>query len=336
MIRRSAFKPAWWLRNPHLQTMWPVFMRPRLAVETRIERFDLPDGDFTDIVWVNEKMREQKIVVMLHGLAGSIESQYIRGLMQQCIKHDWCAVLLHFRGCSGRPNRLPRNYHSGDSDDLAYFVSTLARQYPNAILTGVGFSLGGNVLLKWLGETGTRNPLEAAVAVSVPFDLHKAAYRVNHGFSRIYQWRILRDIRNKLLEKYNTVQPPVDIETLKQINNFYDFDNTLTAPLHGFRNAFDYYSKTSSRQFLKKIRVPTLIIQAADDPLFSTDLVVYPHELSSSVLLEYSPQGGHVGFISGNNPLKPIYWLEQRIPEYLSQAYAKAAKKPNTEHEAIL
>lgn len=334
MIRRSAFKPAWWLRNAHLQTMWPVFMRPRLAVETRTERFDLPDGDFTDIVWVNEKMREQKIVVMLHGLAGSIESQYIRGLMQQCIKHDWCGVLLHFRGCSGRPNRLPRNYHSGDSDDLAYFVSTLTQQYPNAILTGVGFSLGGNVLLKWLGETGTRNPLEAAVAVSVPFDLHKAAYRVNHGFSRIYQWRILRDLRNKLLEKYNTVQPPVDIETLKQINNFYDFDNTLTAPLHGFRNAFDYYSKTSSRQFLKNIRVPTLIIQAADDPLFSTDLVVYPHELSSSVLLEYSRHGGHVGFISGNNPFKPKYWLEQRIPEYLTQVYEQAVKKPNMADEA--
>lgn len=322
MIKRSDFKPAWWLPGPHLQTVYPSLMRRPIAIETTTERLELSDGDFLDLVWTNNVDQQRPIVVMLHGIAGSINSHYIRGMMRCFVALGWIGVLMHFRGCSGAPNRLPRCYHSGDTQDLASTVDLIRSRHPSQKITGLGFSMGGSVLLKWLGETGKANPLVAAAAVSVPFEFEKAANKVNSGLSRLYQWVMLRDIRNKLLKKYSTTNPPVSVDVILSAKNFWEFDSKVTAPLHGFADAKDYYQRTSSRQFLRNIDVPTLVIHAADDPLMTPEVIAAIEELSPNLTLELSDRGGHVGFISGKNPLSPHYWLEERIPAYFREYLA--------------
>lgn len=316
MIKRSSFKPAWWLPGPHLQTMYPTLLRRPIPLDITTERLELPDGDFLDLVWTNNIDNKRPIVIMLHGISGSIHAHYVRGMLKQMVNAGWIGVLMHFRGCSGAPNRLPRCYHSGDTQDLAYTVELIRTRFPKQKLAAIGFSLGGSVLLKWLGETGDINPLAAAVAVSVPFEFEKAANQVNTGLARIYQWYMLRDIRNRLLKKYSAVNSPVPKQAILTARNFWEFDDKVTAPLHGFTDASDYYRRTSSRQFLRNIAIPTLIIHAADDPLMTKEVISTLKELSPNLTLEVSNRGGHLGFVAGNNPLNPRYWLEARIPAY--------------------
>jgi len=191
MNANTSFKSAWWLNNPHLQTLWPALLRqPIKNLMLTRERFELPDGDFVDLEWSGEG--EKPLVLILHGLEGSIESHYAKGMILALNQQGWRAVFMHFRSCSGEPNRLPRSYHSGDTGDLDVIVRALRAREPRVPLAAIGFSLGGNVLLKWLGETGENNPLVAATAISVPFELHKTITRINQGFSRIYQKHLLR------------------------------------------------------------------------------------------------------------------------------------------------
>ena len=315
MIKQSDFKPAWWLPGPHLQTMFPVFLRRPVEIETRRERLHLSDGDFLDLEWAGN---HGPIVTVLHGLGGSIDSHYAKGILRELVANGWRGLLMHFRGCGGEHNRLPRTYHSGDSADLAFLVETLEQRFPNTTLAVVGYSLGGSVLLKYLGETGKLNPLTAAVAVSVPFELDVASNKINKGFSKVYQWYLLRDIRLKLLEKYKGANPPVERVVIENSRSFWEFDEKVTAPLHGFKGAQDYYERTSSRQFLKSISIPTLIIHSVDDPLMTPEAIAEPEELSEHLTFELSESGGHVGFVTGANPLQPRYWLEERIPIFLS------------------
>lgn len=317
----SDFRPAWWLPGPHAQTLFPFIARRRLDIKTKRERLTLPDGDFLDLDWALGAPESSPLVLVLHGLEGSRRSHYAGGLLQSLNRSGLRAVLMHFRGCSGEPNRLPRSYHSGETGDLDWVVGELRRRDPHAPLAVVGFSLGGNVLLKWLGECGDQVPVQAAVAVSVPFSLAIAARRLDRGLSRLYQAYLLRKLRHSLSIKRQRMALPIELPTLRGLRNFRRFDDAVTAPLHGFANVDDYYTRASSRPFLKRIRCPTLVLHAKDDPFMSPEVVPTPAELSSSVRLELSAQGGHVGFVASRGG-RPRYWLEERIPRFLNATLA--------------
>ena len=305
----KGFKAPWWLRGAHRQTVWSTLTRRYPALETRRERLELSDGDFLDLAWAGGE--RGPIVLVLHGLEGSIESPYARGLLQEVVKRGWRGVLMHFRGCSGTPNRKKRAYHSGETGDLAQVMEHLQEQTPDSPVVAVGYSLGGNVLLKWLGETGQDNVLRCAVGVSVPYDLEACSRRMSEGWSRVYQEHLLRALKVSYARK----RP---LEEVKQLRTIRAWDEKVTAPLHGFASAEDYYSRCSSRQFLKQIAVPTLLLHARDDPFMTPSVVPSHRELSESVSIEVSQRGGHVGFVEGH-PWKPTFWLETRIPAFLEK-----------------
>lgn len=305
------FRPAWWCRGPHMQTLWPYLFRRAPRVALRRERLELPDGDFLDLDWTLNN--RGPIVIILHGLEGSSHSKYARGLLKAVHDHGWRGAVMHFRGCSDEPNRLPRSYHSGETTDLAYVVSLLHQREPDAPLFVVGFSLGGNVLLKWLGEVGAQAPIKAAVAVSIPFLLGESAKRLDQGFSRVYQWVLMRSMRNAVANKHRRMKLPLKIKDFSTLRTFRDFDEHVTAPLHGFAGADDYYRRSSSRQYLNRIRIPTLIVQSRDDPFMTDTVIPQREELSPAIQLETYDSGGHVGFVGGSWPWMPHYWLEERI-----------------------
>ena len=311
----EPFTPAWWCRNGHMQTLWQSLFRhlPRIAL--RRERIELPDGDFIDLDW--NECRRGPIVVILHGLEGSSSSVYARGMLKAIQDQDWRGVVMHHRGCSGEPNRLPRSYHSGETGDFSHILDVLHRREPHTAFAAVGYSLGGNVLLKWLGETGNRDRLRAAAAVSVPLLLRRAADRLETGFSRLYQWELLRRLRRSLGRKRARIDVPLTVQDVAALRSFREFDEHVTAPLHGFTGADHYYSAASSRQFLKHIAIETLVVHALDDPFMTPDVIPAHDELSDAVRFELYPHGGHVGFIAGHWPWRAHYWLETRVPEFL-------------------
>jgi uncharacterized protein len=315
MKKITAFKPAWWLTGSHFQTIWPVVSRRKIALSIREERIELPDGDFLDLNWIGDN--NDQIVLVLHGLGGSIESPYANGIMNAILAAGWQGVFMHFRGCSHECNRLARSYHSGETADLDFIIKEIVRRTPKAKIAVIGYSLGGNVLLKWLGETGSTAPITCAVAVSVPFELNKAADRMNLGFSQIYQWWLLRQLKSELSRKFKRIPSPININNLKKLRTFWEFDDQVTAPLHGFKGVNDYYHRSSSRQYLKNIHIPTLVIHSLDDPFISPNAIPNIDEISEKITLEVSKSGGHVGFISGIVPGRAKYWLEDRIPAYL-------------------
>lgn len=323
------FRPAWWLPGGHLQTIWPTLMR-RVSITTRRRRYDLPDGDFVDVDWIGQRddCEDQPTVIVLHGLEGSIESSYVRGLLRVIEQRGWRGGVLHFRGCSGEPNRLPRGYHSGDTADLAWFVEHLRREHPASKIAAVGYSLGGNVLLKWLGETGEANPLAAAVAVSVPFDLSAAAARLEHGLSRIYQRHLLRRLHASVRAKLQRmkVDLPITPQQVGTLNTFRRFDDAITAPLHGFDGVDDYYTRSSCGRFIPRIARPTLILHARNDPFMTPAAIPAPGDLPGNVTLEVTPGGGHVGFVAGPVPWRADYWLERRIPRYFDDILSEEMK----------
>lgn len=322
MIVNSTFKPAWWLPGGHLQTLWPNLLRKRPRPALARERIELPDRDFIDLDWTTGT--SGPLVLVLHGLQGCSASPYAAGILKALHDHGMRAALMHFRGCSGEPNRLDRSYHSGETSDLDTVVRLLRSRHPHAPLAAVGYSLGGNVLLKWLGEQGAKAPLAAAVAVSVPFDLHRAAWRLERGLSRLYQRVLLRSLRRSLVRKFRHRPAPFALDQALRARSLREFDTKVTAPLHGFANADDYYTRSSCAQYLRGIRVPTLILHALDDVFMTADAVPSPAALSDSVTLELSASGGHVGFVAGPWPWRPHYWLEERIPAYLRSAMKEA------------
>lgn len=320
MIIESAFKPVWWLANSHAQTIYPTLANRQKASIDYYERVELPDGDFLDLAWAKDDLNEDApLVVLLHGLGGSVRSTYVSGLMRSFNGVGYRAVLMHFRGASGEPNRLPRAYHSGETGDLNYVLEYLHRREPSTKKAVVGISLGGNVLLKWLGETGAQSLIETAVAVSVPFQLDLAVEQINKGFSRLYQAYLLRGLRAVFWNKLDVVNRalPLTKEELYSLKTLLAFDERITAPLHGFENAQAYYKEASSRQYLSTIATPTLMIHALDDPFMVRAAIPHAKELSPYARLELSKHGGHVGFIGGNHSGALMPWLEQRIPAFL-------------------
>ena len=313
----SRFHVAWWLSSPHLQTVWPTLFRSTPEISIERERLELDDGDFIDLDWTTRRCGPRLLV--LHGLEGCSQSHYVRGLATTMHGMGWRVVAMHYRGCSGEPNRLPRTYHSGETADLHRVVRELRRREPNTPLCVAGYSLGGNVVLKWLGEREAKAEVDAAVAVSVPFLLDVAAERLTRGLSRLYQWYLLRLMRQKLVAKFGRwKKPPIDLSRRHSWRTMRAFDDAVTAPLHGFLDAHDYYRRSSARRYLGGIAAPTLILHARDDPLMSEAVIPAPQELSGSTTLELSDGGGHVGFIGGASPAEADYWLERRIPKFLA------------------
>jgi len=316
MIIRSAFRPAWWLPGPHLQTIYPSLFRPRKVPQLNRERLELPDGDFVDLDW--SRQTDSMIVLILHGLEGSIDSHYTAGMLSALARNGYTAALMYFRGRSGEPNRLPHSYHSGETGDLDFVMQHICQQYPEKKIAVIGYSLGGNVLLKWLGERGSAAPPVTAVTISVPFDLNSAALTLERGVSQIYQQHLLQKLRKSVTGKSTRHTLPFPVARLAELRTFRQFDHAITAPLHGFSGVDDYYERSSSKQFLKSIAVPTLMLQARDDPFLPEDALPQEADLSDTVTLEVSRHGGHVGYVSGWNPLQPLYWLEQRILQHLA------------------
>ncbi|MCB1830570.1 MAG: hydrolase [Chromatiaceae bacterium] len=316
MIRNSGFKPAWWLPGPHLQTIWPVFFRRRRRLPLRIERVELPDRDFLDLAWLKASDTAPQ-VLLLHGLEGNIQSHYAAGLLHSLWQAGFNAVFMHFRGCSGVPNRLPRGYHSGETGDLSTIVEHIEQRTASPVRAIVGFSLGGNVLLKWLGEGRARSTLKKAVAISVPFLLGQCADRLDRGASRLYRSYLLRKMRSSYLRKFALLQSPLAVN-VNSLKTFRDFDDKVTAPLHGFNGVDHYYAESSSRQYLHRIHTDTLLLHALDDPFMLPETIPAESELSSTVTLELSAHGGHVGFIAGPMPWNARYWLDERVLAYFS------------------
>lgn len=323
MISESHFSPALGLGNCHAQTVFPTLHRSKPWVATRCEWLATPDGDQLALCTPKPLVDDphKPLVLVLHGLEGSVNSPYAQGLMDALLKKGYQVAVMHFRGCGGVPNKLPRAYHSGDSEDPRWLAGHLAQRYPRTPLMAVGYSLGGNVLLKWLGEDGQQSLLKAAVAVSAPMDLAACSQRIQSGLSRFYQRHLLQSLKGSLARK--AVDPALasampDLNNPALFSNFHQFDNQVTAPLHGFNGVADYYSRASSKPLLRHIARPTLILHAKDDPFISTKAIPSEAELSPAVQLELSAQGGHVGFVAGSL-WRPRYWLESRIPAFLDQ-----------------
>ncbi len=316
MLGRKPFKPAWWLRNPHLQTVYARYLGRRRSIKTRKEIFDLADGDFLDLRWAGGDVGP--IILILHGLEGSVESHYAKGMLRAAAKQGWRGVLAHFRTCGEDPSRLPRAYHSGDTQDFAELVRSLKASEPNTPIIAVGYSMGASVLLKWLGETADENLLDAAVAVSVPFELEKVTENIGSVLSGKYEQYFLKPLKRKIIDIVKRHDLPFSLEEVFALKTLREYDDLITAPLHGFDSAQDYYDQCSSRHNLNKISVPTLIIHSKDDPFMTHDIVPTMDEVSLNVDLEIYDRGGHVGFVSGWNPLRPKYWLEHRIPHFIN------------------
>ncbi len=312
MITTSTFKPLWWLRNAHLQTIWPT-LATRSQHRGRAERLELSDGDFLDLEWFDGS---GSLVLLLHGLEGSVNSPYAVAAIKELQANGFQVVFMHFRGCSDEPNRLSCSYHSGHTSDLQEVLHHITKQSGQPVHTVIGYSLGGNVLLKWLGEQGKQQLVNRAIAVSVPFVLSDAAKRMSHGLSKFYEYILLRRLRLSYQEKFSKLLSPLTVN-VNQLTSFYQFDDQVTAPLNGFSSGDDYYTRSSSRQYLQNIQTNTLIIHAKDDPFMYPKTIPTEAELSPSITLELTENGGHVGFIGGT--IKPNRWLEGRLLEFIFQ-----------------
>jgi predicted alpha/beta-fold hydrolase len=317
------FIPAFGLKNGHLQTIFPTFFTKQSLPKVNSEIFELSDGDFVETLWHQKptKSINKPIIVLFHGLAGSVNSPYIKRVMSLLGENNFCVVLMHFRGCGKEPNRLPRSYHSGDTNDAKELLRHLKKIYPDNPIFAVGYSLGGNMLLKLLGELGDNFILKGAIAVSVPMWLESSANRMNIGLSKLYQHHLISTLKKSLQEKYtnHNMEKLIGLtkEQVADIKTFWEFDDVYTAPIHGFKNAADYYKKSSSKQYLKDIKTKTLIIHSVDDPFMSTDVIPREDELSENVELELYQNGGHMGFVAGSF-FKPRFWLEERILKFLT------------------
>ncbi|MGB0722046.1 MAG: hydrolase [Gammaproteobacteria bacterium] len=319
-IRFSEFRPHPLLRGPHSQTVLPTFVRKRPDLPVRRERLETPDGDFVDLLHLDPAHgRPRARAIYLHGLGGGIGSHYSGPHIQALANAGFAVTFLYLRGGSGEPNRLDRAYHSGDTADLALLAQKLRARSPALPLVAVGISMGGNILLKYLGERGGDSLIDRAVAVSVPFDLADAADTLNRGFARFYQRHLMNGLLAQTRAKFNNRPAPFDLARLDQTHTLFEFDDRVTAPLNGFAGARDYYARCSSRQFIPAIRTPTVILHSMDDPFMTREAIPSGRKLPAGVVLELSKHGGHVGFI-GPGVQGGRFWLDTRIVAALGEA----------------
>ena len=317
----ASEKPAYhapvWLPGGHLQTIYSSLFIRVPAIDYRRERLELPDGDFLDIDWIDGQAGTPT-VVLFHGLEGSADSHYARDLMATVRVRGWHGAVAHFRGCSGEDNRLPRAYFAGDSEDIDRILNHLKSHQPSSPIYAAGISLGGNALLKWLGEQAdaAHRLVSRAAAVSAPVDLTVAGNTLDRGFNRlVYTTRFLATLKQKALKKAAQFPGTLDARAIAASTTFREFDTLVTARLHGFRDADDYWFKVSSRPLLKSIAVPTLIINAKNDPFFPASALPTSADVSSAVTLEQPASGGHVAFPAGPFPGN-LDWLPRRLMQH--------------------
>jgi len=277
------------------------------------------DGDFLDLDWL-DAIPSAPLLLVLHGLEGDVTSHYVAGLVQQAAKRGWGAVALSFRSCSGEPNRLPRFYHSGDTGDLDTVIRLVIDRRPDVRMAAAGISIGGNVLLKWLGERGSDAPRQfaGAVAISTPYDLTACARALDRGFARaVYTANFLRSLKAKVRQKARVYPGFVDVPAVLRARTFAEYDRIVTAPLHGFTDERDYWTRASSRPYLPRVRRPALLINARDDPFVPPESLPDPRSLPPEMEIEFSEQGGHAGFLQGP-PWAVESWAERRAVAWLA------------------
>jgi predicted alpha/beta-fold hydrolase len=312
-----------WLPGGHLQTVYPaLFFRPSQAAYRR-ERWETPDGDFIDLDWV-DTASDQPLVVLFHGLEGSSRSHYARSIMRAVADHGWAGVTVNFRGCSGVSNRLPRAYHCGDSQEIDWILRRLKERQEAGELYAMGVSLGGNALLKWLGERGAEagEIISAAAAVSAPLDVAITGDVLGRGLNLVYARHFLTTLKKKSLAKLAVYPGLYDAQSVRAAATLRVFDDLVTAPLHGFRDADDYWRKASSKPLLQAIRAPTLIINACNDPLVPEATLPAQDQVSEQVILDFPKEGGHAGFVTGAFPGR-LNWLPARVLDFLTAAVAR-------------
>jgi predicted alpha/beta-fold hydrolase len=309
----EPFRAAPWIANRHLQTLYAAMLAPAPRRVLRRERWDTPDGDFVDVDFVDGPP-DAPWVHLFHGLEGSSNSPYARMLMHHVARRGWRGTVFHFRGCSGEPNRLPRAYHSGDTAEVAWALGQVKARAGNAPLHVAGVSLGGNAFAKWLGESGdeARRYVASAAAVSAPLDLMAAGDALERGFARVYARHFLGTLKVTALRKLERFPGLFDGEAVRRAGTLRQFDNVVTAPLHGFRDTDDYWTRASAKPHLGGIRAPTLILNARDDPFLPGSALPTEREVSSAVKLEFPARGGHVGFVTRPFP-GHIDWLARRL-----------------------
>lgn len=335
-IVRSQFKPHPLLRGPHWQTIAPALLRPLPKLKTRLERISLPDGDFINLAWAGDAPPGSPIAILLHGLGGGLESSYLLGLGRRLVVSGWRVCLVEQRGAGVEANLKPRAYNHGLTDDLRHLWQVLHINEPQSFVATVGWSLGGNVLLKALAEEGFNAPVDQAVAVSVPFNLRECELHLRRGFARIYQHRLLSACKQMVVRKHQkmSLSDLVDVEATLRAPCFEAFDNAFTAPLNGYADAQDYYARAACGQYLSRIRIPTRILHALDDPFMVASIVPRENTLAPQVTIEISERGGHVGFVAMDKIGLPYCWSEEQICHQLNLAKSSEPVSSETESAA--
>lgn len=329
MPRQHTYTPAWWVPGAHLRTLYGRLTRPLRRVRDlpalAVERWVTPDDDVLEL----RRMRAPagsaaRHLVLLHGLEGGMHSHYVANFFGEAAAHGWSADLIIFRGCNGESNRARRFYHSGETSDLAFALDRILAEAPERDVVLAGVSLGGNVLLKYLGELGDEVPprIRAAAAMSVPFDLARGCRHISQGFSRVYERHFVRSLKAKARTKLAAYPDLIaDPAALDRVQTLWEFDDVVTAPVHGFASAEDYYRQSSSIRYLDRIRIPTLLLSAEDDPFLPREVLDEVREIAREVPalhVEFVERGGHVGFVSGWRPWKAVNWGEWRAVNFLA------------------
>lgn len=326
----NSYRAPAWLPGGHVQTVYAALLAPRPRVRYRRECWDTPDGDFVDLDWIVNPAPEPRrinlmepssvpLVVLFHGLEGSSRSHYARSLMAEVSRRGWRGAVVHFRGCGGEPNRLQRAYHSGDSAEADWILRRFAANRAGAPVYAAGFSLGGNMLLKWLGETGAsaREVVDRAAAVSAPVDLMAAGEALDRGFNLIYRRHFLVTMKKKALEKLKHYPGLYDAARVRAASTLREFDDLVTAPLHGFAGVDDYWTRASSKPWLRHIAVPTLMINARNDPFLPHLALPRREDLSAAVTPDYPDGGGHAAFVHGGFPGR-LDWVPHRMLDFFA------------------
>ncbi|HIA46838.1 MAG TPA: alpha/beta fold hydrolase [Candidatus Hydrogenedentes bacterium] len=322
-LEAHPFEPPFWLRNAHLQTVGARYLRRIKLLPMETERWDTPDDDF---VQVHRRMGDpdKPIVLMLHGLEGCVESTYMIGLIQELDRIGWSAIAMDFRSCGGPMNRAKRLYHSGETTDAEFMVRRIGELYPDSPLYMTGYSLGGNVIGKWLGDLGDKVPenVKGAAIVSAPYDLVASGKHMDSAFSRLYVLHFLRMLIPKAVEKEAQYPGTLDLEKIKKSRTFADFDTHGTAALHGFEDSHDYYTKVACGKVLHNIRQPTMLLSAKDDPFNPGETLPYEiAEKSPWLYPQFVPHGGHVGFIRRQGLAGLGYWAEEQIARFFQECH---------------
>lgn len=316
LVSPSSYQPPLALRSGHLQTIYPALFRKVPLVTNKRERIETPDGDFLDLDWMNTKM-STRLVILSHGLEGNSHQAYVQGMAG--IFHDagWNVLAWNYRGCSGEMNRMIKSYHSGATEDLQTVINHVVANYSFTEISLIGFSLGGNMTLKYLGEYAEQSDtlIKSAVTFSVPCDLESSSVQLESVANRLYMERFLKTLRKKIRQKMEAFPGQLKDKDLDHMKTFREFDGGYTAPMHGFASAEDYWTRSSSRPFIPKIRIPTLLINALNDPFLAPACFPYKEaQANDFFFFETPPQGGHMGFPSFKNG---VYWSEQRALEFI-------------------